>query len=224
MYKKLILTIILLLLIDIATAATIHGTIYNLDLEKQQDAIIMVNSTPKQTFVSKEGTYSFNLPKGRYEIKAKYNEETAAETITIEQEGVYILDLILFPSFVEEELLAETEEEYAVDEYFQKPIPAIYYIILIITAIAIILAIYIISRYKKILKIIPKQEKKIEEEDELNKIYNFIKKHKRVMQKEIRKTFPSSEAKISLILSELEHMGKIEKIKKGRGNLIILRK
>jgi len=32
-----------------------------------------------------------------------------------------------------------------------------------------------------------------------------------------------SEAKISLILTELEHKGKIEKIKKGRGNVIVVR-
>ena len=32
-----------------------------------------------------------------------------------------------------------------------------------------------------------------------------------------------SEAKISLILTELEHKGQIEKVKKGRGNVIILK-
>ncbi len=32
-----------------------------------------------------------------------------------------------------------------------------------------------------------------------------------------------SEAKISLILTELEHKGKVEKIKKGRGNVILLK-
>ena len=33
--------------------------------------------------------------------------------------------------------------------------------------------------------------------------------------------FPDSEAKISLVLTELEAKGKIKKIKKGRGNIII---
>lgn len=42
-------------------------------------------------------------------------------------------------------------------------------------------------------------------------------------QKDIRKNFTSSEAKISLVLAELEHKGQIEKIKKGRGNIIVLK-
>ena len=42
-------------------------------------------------------------------------------------------------------------------------------------------------------------------------------------QKDIRKSIPFSEAKVSLILADLEHTGKIEKIKKGRGNIIILK-
>jgi len=42
-------------------------------------------------------------------------------------------------------------------------------------------------------------------------------------QKDIRKNFPSSEAKISLVLTELEHAQTIQKIKKGRGNIIVLR-
>ena len=54
---------------------------------------------------------------------------------------------------------------------------------------------------------------------------DFIKKQGgRTTQKEIRKNFPMSEAKISLIITELEHRGKIEKIKRGRSNIIILKK
>jgi uncharacterized membrane protein len=49
----------------------------------------------------------------------------------------------------------------------------------------------------------------------------FIRSHKRVTQKEIRKSFPMSEAKISLIITDLESQGKVRKIKKGRGNVII---
>ena len=45
----------------------------------------------------------------------------------------------------------------------------------------------------------------------------------RITQKELRKYFPLSEAKVSLLLTELEAKGKIEKIKKGRGNIILLK-
>ena len=60
-----------------------------------------------------------------------------------------------------------------------------------------------------------------ETDNELNKMLCFIKKEKRTTQKELRKMFPFSEAKISLMISDLESQGKIRKIKRGRGNIII---
>ena len=57
----------------------------------------------------------------------------------------------------------------------------------------------------------------------IEKTLEIIKNHDgRISQKELRKEMMYlSEAKISLILTELEHKGKIEKIKKGRGNVVI---
>ena len=54
-----------------------------------------------------------------------------------------------------------------------------------------------------------------------HKALQLIKKEKRTTQKELRKEIPLSEAKISLIVTELEDKGKIRKIKKGRGNILI---
>jgi uncharacterized membrane protein len=73
-----------------------------------------------------------------------------------------------------------------------------------------------------------KEEKMDAEENEANhleKTIEIIKKHDgRITQKELRKEMMYlSEAKISLILTELEHKGQIEKIKKGRGNVIVLK-
>ena len=48
-------------------------------------------------------------------------------------------------------------------------------------------------------------------------------KHKRTTQKEIRKIIPLSEAKISLMITDLESRDLIKKVKKGRGNIIILK-
>jgi len=41
-------------------------------------------------------------------------------------------------------------------------------------------------------------------------------------QLELRKPLPYSEVKISLIASELEDAGLLRKVKKGRGNILIL--
>ncbi|MBR9690675.1 winged helix-turn-helix transcriptional regulator, partial [Candidatus Woesearchaeota archaeon] len=74
--------------------------------------------------------------------------------------------------------------------------------------------------YKK--KNLTKKISKKEDKD-LEKIILIIKKHgKRITQKELRKEIPLSEAKISLMISELEDEGKIKRIKKGRGNIIVL--
>ena len=63
-------------------------------------------------------------------------------------------------------------------------------------------------------------------EDFLSKdVIKFIKEEGgRVTQKDIRKKFPYSEAKISLIITELEKDNIVERIKKGRGNVIVLKK
>lgn len=46
----------------------------------------------------------------------------------------------------------------------------------------------------------------------------------RITQLELRKLLPYSEAKVSLIVSDLESRGIIKKVKKGRGNILILNK
>jgi len=152
-----------------------------------------------------------------HEIKAKYlvNNETYSsviETIDIKTQGDFRLDLILFPNFeLEEEILKEAELEVEDLEEKDYTVPIIFAVIL---GIGIIL--YLISKLIK--------SKEEIEADEAKKIIEFIKKHgSRITQKDIRKNFPSSEAKISLILTELEEKGIIKKIKRGRGNIIVLK-
>ena len=99
---------------------------------------------------------------------------------------------------------------------------------LIVFAVLLVLGIIIgmiyysrTRRHKK-----PESEEKIKgNEDDLEQMVKIIKKEGgRTTQKDIRKQIPLSEAKISLMIAELEHKGAIEKIKKGRGNIIILKK
>jgi len=70
MIKRLIYFVLFLLLIESALGATIQGTVYDFVLNKQNNAIVEINSTPKQIVVAKDGDYSFELPPGNYEIKA----------------------------------------------------------------------------------------------------------------------------------------------------------
>jgi uncharacterized membrane protein len=58
--------------------------------------------------------------------------------------------------------------------------------------------------------------------EDLHELYALImKKGGRVTQKELRGEMKCSEAKVSLMLDDLEDRGYIKKIKKGRSNIII---
>ena len=85
--------------------ATVHGVAYEWStFEPLDNAIIEVNSTPVQSIVAKSGVYSFDLPNGTYLIKATYYQNESLthygeEAITVSDEGSYVVDLLLLPSF-----------------------------------------------------------------------------------------------------------------------------
>jgi len=217
MIKKIFL--ILILLIPLATAAEIRGTIYDTSLKEVNNAIVEVNSTPVQRIVAKDGKYSFNLPPGGYILTATHKDESAEEEITIESEGIFNIDIFLFPAFAEEQELLE--EDININQL--EPEKNIFPIVLIVLAI---IAIIFYLSYK--FKVIKKRFKEVKKEEiidsDLEKVIEIIKNHgNRTTQKEIRKELNLSEAKVSLIITELEAKQKVEKIKKGRANVIILK-
>jgi len=95
-----IMVVMLLSLAATVSAATIYGTIYDYSLEKAKNAMVEINTVPKQVYVSKNGSYAFDIPPGLYIIEAKqYSgsllKASAIENITIKYNGSYVLDLIL---------------------------------------------------------------------------------------------------------------------------------
>lgn len=59
--------------------------------------------------------------------------------------------------------------------------------------------------------------------DDLKEVVHIIEKNGgRITQLDLRKALPYSEAKVSLMITDLESRGIIKKVKKGRGNVIIL--
>ncbi len=228
MEKKRFLVFLFLLvsLVPCINAAEIYGTVYDMSLNPAMGAVIEVDSVPKQTNILKDGTYSFTLPVGEYVIKAtyvsSYNVYSAEENITIVDEGRYIVDLIVFPDLSEESELLLLGDDITLEEIYEDETKAFPWLYIILGLVIIALVIIFVKKRK------PKErteEKILEEEiDPKDKIYEFIKqKGGRVTQKEIRKNFPVSQATISLILTELESEGKLKKIKRGKGNIIILK-
>jgi uncharacterized membrane protein len=96
-------------------SATIHGVVYGWDtFDPLDNAIVEVNSTPSQSMVAKYGLYSFELAPGDYTITASYYQNStltyqAKETITVEEEGNYVLDLLLLPVY-SSELMDNSDE------------------------------------------------------------------------------------------------------------------
>lgn len=226
-------------------AALIHGSIYNLELEKLEKAVVDISTSPKQRLVSADGTYAFTVEKGVYVIRAQYKENATLliteERVVVKEDGSYVFDLFLLPSFeAEDEILAETSLD--VDDVLIEEKRIVRYGIFAVSGIIVLVAIYLFYQFmtnpERRKKKAPapeggseKEEKEEEDGDDrvedkvAETILALLKKNDgRATQKELRKDLPLSEAKISLVLTELESAGKIRKIKKGRGNIIILNK
>jgi uncharacterized membrane protein len=217
------LLLAMLLLVIPADAAIIQGKVYSWEtLDILKNAVVEINTTPPQRYVAADGSYSFTVPPGVYSIKAYYMKNgriqlETEEIVSIDTEGEFVLDLILFPPLPQIETPVEPEF-YLVDEgpnYYLYAVP-------LILALIVIAAAYFYRRKIKTGIVQPETEEPLPEE--LNEVLEEIKKvGGRITQKELRKRLGYSEAKMSLIIADLERRGVIEKVKKGRGNIIFLK-
>jgi|SRR3989338_2732506 len=218
--KRYIILIVFLLIISNVGAAKIHGEVYDIGLNLVKNVVVEVNTNPKQIIVSKDGSYSFEVPMGNYNIKASYTkngilEAFDEEQINVAKDGDYVLDLILIPSLNdggEFENITISDVDYGTVGNG--------------LAVAFVFVVIVIAIFVYFLFFKKKKEFKEENADEFaENVLKIIKENDgRITQKDIRKKINLSEAKISLVISQLEHEGKIKKIKKGRGNIIILNK
>ncbi len=207
-----------------------------------------VNTVPQQKLLSKDGNYAFEISPGTYNLTAQKIGLSVTESVEIVKEGEYVLDVFLLPDLGgDDDLWADWEADYSPDELTQTNyrywLVGIGVFVLVITGIIL----WWFKKGKK--KPVHVVKKEVEEEAEkhpevketkttselkqelaaepgyLDETIAIIKRYGgRIYQKELRKEMMHlSESKISLILTELEHKGKIEKIKKGRGNAIILK-
>lgn len=219
--KLIIIILMILLFPQLVSSATIYGAIYDYSLDKAKDIRVEINTEPRQFYISKNGSYAFNVPNGNYRVGAKQYvgsllKASVSENITIKDEGSYVLDLILFPNIEEDELEDDID---IMDPFPERKLNLIPLFVFILFLIIIFIVFY--TRSKK--RILGKEEKY--EEGDLEQIVKIIREEGgRITQKHIRKQIPLSEAKISLMIDELVHKGIIEKIKKGRGNILILKK
>jgi uncharacterized membrane protein len=207
-------------------AAVIHGSVYDLELNTLSKAMVSINTTPRQVMVSQNGSYSFAVPPGAYEIVARQNklDLLAKENFTVKQDGDYVLDLILFPDLsTDEELLNETLDIPNYEEPVSAAPNSLIWIVGAVIIVALLAALAYAWKKKAPEAKTEKKEEKQATKADLEDILAFVRKEGgRTTQKDLRKAIPYSEAKISLMIAELESQGKLKKIKKGRGNIIVL--
>jgi len=228
-------------------AAVLKGTIFDSNLEPVK-AIVSLNTTPVQTIVAQNGSFSFEVPRGTYTLLAKAGNGNATETVSIVSDGTFNLDIVLF-GFEEPKLEApsaipsagfENQDTGIPQETAQKPAandgwPGAIAVI----AIVALAAYFLYTRRKDghdksrdktpaetakpviIIKAPEKQEAGLTQVQETI-IAELRKSEGRATQKELRKFLPFSEAKVSIDLDLLEEKGLIKKFKKGRGNVVIL--
>lgn len=232
--------IFMIFMIPGSQAATVHGALYSWsDFERPlKNAILEINSIPVQSKVATDGTYAFDdLPPGNYTISAKYYhnnvlELAAEEEIRIaDREGKFNIDLLLFPPTDNElEFLGDINLTTDMDIKSESDMSPYFIIILILISAVFVLYYRLWNKKIPTSEIYIKQQAQphdiarqtVELPDDLRDLYGLImKKGGRVTQKDLRGEMKCSEAKVSLMLDDLEYRGYIKKIKKGRSNIII---
>jgi uncharacterized membrane protein len=220
-HKPAMLGLLFLVILSSAEAAIIYGDIYDMSLNRVLDAILEINTTPVQRIVAANGSYSLELPKGNYRISFYYVDSpemmAAEEFVSVGDGGKYQIDLLLYPDFSEEYRLSEslnlTFEEVNGSIDGNPLVPLVVIMILVFSGVWLY---WLKNRKKKAIKI-------QNPSDDKAKLIQLMKDNGgRLTQKDLRKNFPYSEAKISLLVSELEADKKLRKIKRGRTNILIL--
>uniref|UniRef100_A0A7J2TJ44 Winged helix-turn-helix transcriptional regulator n=1 Tax=Archaeoglobus fulgidus TaxID=2234 RepID=A0A7J2TJ44_ARCFL len=182
------------------SADTVYGKVYHWYTLEPVEALVIIKNGVEQRMLALNGEYSFEVKPGKYKIIARSGELVAIENVVVE--GNVRFDIIVFPEL---EMPEEVPEMPAEEDYS--------YLVIAI-CLAGLIAIFSMKRRKKE-EILP---------DDLMTVIETIKANGgRITQKELRKKLGFSEAKMSLILADLERRGIIEKVKKGRGNIIFLK-
>lgn len=243
--RFILLIIIITSLILNAHAAKVYGTLYEWsDFDNPlKNTIVEIeeNHTRLQYKVSGDGTYNFEIPPGSYVIKAKfYNNNNILEFFTEERLQIdktdesRNIDLLLFPpTDLEIEYLGDINLSDEIDtketDYTNDTM------ILLIALFIVFIILFLIWKKKKRDAISKTNEPAVPEKlegkkenntrelpDDLKELYDIIvKKGGRTTQKDLRKEVIYGEAKVSLMIADLEDRGLIKKIKKGRSNIII---
>jgi len=194
-----------LLLVSSVYPAFVYGDIYSSNLEKINKTLVKVEGEFSYQVVTDKANYSIFLPEGEYRISASsFNEQG---------------DLVLY-----------TEENIKVGSEDQKVDLVLSHVstfdqLIIVALVFLIIIVFIWSNHfwypgkkKPAEAIKPKKQELDADAKRVLKVLESLEG--RATQKEVLEATKFSNSKLSLILGELESIGKIRKFKRGRGNII----
>ncbi|MCR4335125.1 MAG: hypothetical protein NUV57_01155 [archaeon] len=206
---------------------------------------LMVAELGFYSFNVPQGNYELNA----FYFDGNNLKYRANEKIIIEADGNFTRDILMLPPLEENDFLMEDIGEITIPETPAVEEPkedlgqiGIGIVLLIVAMILIIYGAEKITKSATGLKTerIGIEEKYFERSKEfletkenqtsqktdkdLDEVLGILKRYGgRMTQKDLRNKVDFGEAKTSLIIAELEEMGKIKKFKKGRGNIIVLK-
>ena len=243
----LLLFLLLALFSTMVNGVVISGTV--VDSTFQPMKAIVELSSPTQVVATSNGAFSFVVePNKNYTLTATSINSTFRETneVRVGNQDVHFDIVLITPAGFESEVtdLNETLGELA---QLETPLNALddsnTPITWIIALLAIIIGIGVVYLYrtkpigqKEIREAqpvaptiqlpqitLPTSPTTVELDSFKVELLKLLKeKGGAVEQKELRRELPWSEARVSIEISELEKMGKLKKVKKGRANLVKL--
>ena len=234
----------LLALAGLIGAAHVFGTIFDESIQPASRAVLQINNTPEQQLITLNGTYSFDVPDGTYRLLAVGQNASAEKNVTITTDGNFHIDLILLPGVPAEDSvltdLLSAPEVVAPSTSANEGIEPVWLIIALLIVALAAWAYVNMRRFGKTddaKKSGPATQKartsgptpmppvsvpgRVLSADQQKVMQCLSSFNNRASQKDLRRALDHwSEAKVSMELTELEEMGAIRKLKKGRGNII----
>lgn len=205
MLKRAVL-LSMLILFSLSSCAYVFGDIYGQNLAKVNKTVVEVQGPFTYQLVTDKANYSLYLPPGQYNLSAS----------TYDSEG----NLALYAT--QQVTVGTTDQQV---DLVLNPIQFPYEYPLLLLGIIIAITIAFMENRKNRTQSptapISPVEKIVKPDSEAIKVLEALERMEgRATQKELKESLGFSDAKLSLILAELEDLRKIKKFKRGRGNII----
>jgi len=236
--------VFVLFAIALVSGATIYGEIYNSnDFETVSPVVLKISGPVSTQIIVRDGNYSIDLPPGAYTIAGFYYENSTLvyrsyDKINItDQDKTIHFDIVLFEPD-EFDIFYSSIEPPEIDHQNVKEstefsiVGFLPYLVLLLVIGALVF--YLINKKSAPSVSRPQAKEEIRKEeikeeleeldDEERKLLSLLLEasERRALQRDLRKELGFSEAKMSLLIDDLESRGYVKRIKKGRGNIIKL--